>query len=460
MTRPDNRNRAGGDLAAHKTPVSLWDATAAEARVDAPLDGDARAEVAIVGGGFTGLACALGLAQRGVDARVVEARGVGYGGSGRNAGLVNAGLWVPPGDIIAQLGEQHGAALVQRLAEAPARVFALIDAHQMQCEALRCATIHAAHSARGFAELRRRFEDWRRLGAPVELLDAQATADATGARGFHGGLLDRRAGTINPMGYARGLARAAVAAGAVVNTGARVNRLQRAGGKWRLDTATGAVTASKVVLATNAYSDDLWRALKRSITVIHYFQVATKPLGERAQQILPGRHGLWTTGAIMYSLRRDHCGRIIIGSMGRVIGGGAGDRGAGDGDSDGDSDSGDINRGLSARWAKRMLRRLFPALGAVELERAWHGQIGLTPDHLPRIYRLAGDLYAPMGYNGRGIGPGTVFGLALADFLAGGDESRLPLPLGELQTLTGARVKSRLYDAAFTVNQAFKNIGR
>jgi len=455
MIRSDNRNRAAGDSAAHKTPVSLWDATAAESRIDAAFDGEVAADVAIVGGGFTGLACALRLAQRGVDARVLEARAIGYGGSGRNAGLVNAGLWVRPQDIIARLGDAHGQALVQRLGDAPARVFGLIDAHQIQCEAMRCATIHAAHSARGVAELRRRFEDWRRLGAPVELLDAQSVADATGARGFHGGLLDRRAGTINPMGYARGLARAAVAAGAVVNTGARVTRLQRARRQWRLDTSAGAVTANKVVLATNAYSDDLRHALKRAVTIIHYFQVATKPLGERAAQVLPGGPGLWTTGAIMYSLRRDQFGRIIIGSMGRIIGrGGDGDRGAGDNDSDGC----DINRGLSARWAKRMLRRLFPALGAVEIDAAWHGQIGLTPDHLPRIYRLAADLYAPMGYNGRGIGPGTVFGSALADFLVDGDESRLPLPLTELQNVTGARVKSRLYDAAFTVNQAFKNL--
>jgi len=129
--------------ASYQNPVSLWDATAAESRIDAALDGDARAEVAIVGGGYTGLACALRLAQLGVDARVLEARGVGYGGSGRNSGLVNAGLWLRPQSIIAQLGDVHGAALVRRLGDAPARVFELIDAHGIQCEAAQSGTIHA-----------------------------------------------------------------------------------------------------------------------------------------------------------------------------------------------------------------------------------------------------------------------------------------------------------------------------
>lgn len=432
--------------APNKTAVSLWDGTAEEAPIEAPMRGgenigaatEAATEVAIVGGGFTGLSAALHLSQKGIGAHVLEARSIGHGGSGRNAGLVNAGLWLPPQDIIARLGEERGAALVRRLCDAPACVFALIDKHQIRCEAARCGTIHAAHSPRGYDELRRRFDDWNRLGAAVELLSLEATAEQTGAAGFYGGLLDHRAGTINPMGYARGLARAAIAAGAVVNTGVEVKTLQRAAGKWHLDTSAGHVTADKVVLATNAYTGDLWRALRRCFTTIYYFQVATKPLGERAARILPGGHGLWTTGAIMFSLRRDRFGRIIIGSMGRVIGGARGG-------------------GISARWARRSLRRLFPGLGEVELETAWHGQIAMTPDHLPRIYRLAEDLYAPIGYNGRGIAPGTAFGMAMADFLESGDESRLPLPVTALKTAPGAGLKSRLYDAAFTANQMFKN---
>jgi len=423
-----------------KNSVSLWEASAEEQPVHSPMTGDINTEVAIVGGGFTGLSTALHLAQQGIRAHVLEAQTIGYGGSGRNVGLVNAGLWLPPRDITARLGESRGAELTRRLAEAPEYVFSLIDKHRIQCEAMRRGTIHAAHSPKGYQELQRRAEQWNRLGAPVELLDREAAAEKTGTSAFYGGLLDHRAGVINPMGYVRGLGRAAMAAGAVVNTGIAAGKLRREAGRWHLETASGSVAADSVVLATNAYTGDLWPELKRCFTMIHYFQVATEPLGERAARVLPGGHGLWTTGAIMLSLRRDRFGRIIIGSMGRVIGGARG--GSGD---------------ISAKWAKRNLRHLFPDLGEVELETAWHGQIAMTPDHLPRIYRLAEDLYTPIGYNGRGIGPGTVFGMAMAGFLAGGDESQLPLPVTALKTAPGARIKSRLYDAAFTANQMVKN---
>ena len=139
----------------------------------------------------------------------------------------------------------------------------------------------------------------------------------------------------------------------------------------------------------------------------------------------------------MFSLRRDAFGRLVIGSMGRVLGG---------------------TSGLSRRWATRMLRRLFPDLGDVEIETAWHGQIAMTPDHLPRIHRLDEGLYTPVGYNGRGIGPGTLFGKAMAELLAGGREEDLPLPVSDPKPLATAPLVSRAYDLAFSANQFLKSI--
>jgi glycine/D-amino acid oxidase-like deaminating enzyme len=401
------------------------------------MSGDIDTDVAIVGGGFTGLSTALHLAEKGVEARVLEAETIGYGGSGRNAGLVNAGLWLPPQDVRARLGESRGASLISLLSDAPAYVFSLIERHQMQCEATRAGTIHAAHSPGGYQDLARRAEEWQRLGAPVELLDKAQAERKTGSSAFFGGLLDHRAGTINPMGYVRGLARAAIQVGAKVHTGVRVTRLLREPSKWRLETTAGTVTANTVVLGTNAYTDNLWPNLKRSFTMIHYFQCASEPLGDRAAAILPGGQGLWDTGKIMFSLRRDRFGRVIVGSMGKVIGAG---------------------NGLSQRWAARRLQRLFPDLGNVEFEKSWHGQIAMTPDHLPRIHRLAEGLYTPIAYNGRGIAPGTVFGKAMADLLTGGREDDLPLPLSPLKPLATGALMSRVYQAAFTANQYVKSI--
>ena len=420
----------------HTSAISLWDRSAEEPALSSPLDGDVATELAIVGGGFTGLSTALHAAQRGIACQVLEARQIGYGGSGRNVGLVNAGLWLPPQDVRRRLGEERGATLVKALGEAPSYVQSLIERHQIRCEATRTGTIHAAHSPRGYADLARRAEEWRRLGAPVDLLSRERAAELIGSDRFHGGLVDHRAGTINPMGYVRGLARAAQGAGAKIATGVTAQKLRRDGARWIVETDRGQVAAESVVLGTNAYSDDLWPGLKNTFTMIHFFQLATVPLGERGKSILKGGQGLWDTGPIMFSLRRDAFGRLIIGSMGTVVGG---------------------MTGLSHRWAKRTLARLFPDLGKVGFEHSWHGQIAMTPDHLPRIYRLADGLYTPIGYNGRGITPGTIFGKAMADLLSGGREEHLPLPITAPSEVKSAPVMSRLYQLAFLSNQFLKS---
>lgn len=417
--------------------ISLWDVSAEEPAMSSPMTGDTTADLAIIGGGFTGLSTALHAAEKGIECQVLEARKIGYGGSGRNVGLVNAGLWLPPQDVRQRMGEQRGAALVKTLGDAPEYVQSLIQKHQIRCEATRTGTIHAAHSPKGYADLARRADEWRRLGAPVDLLSRDQAAEAIGSERFYGGLVDHRAGTINPMGYVRGLARAAQGAGARVATGVTAQKLRRVGERWIVETDRGSVVAKSVVLGTNAYSDDLWPGLKQTFTMIHYFQLATVPLGSRSSSILSGGQGLWDTGPIMFSLRRDASGRLIIGSMGTVIGG---------------------MTGLSRRWAARTLRRLFPDLGEVEFEHCWHGRIAMTPDHLPRIHRLAEGLYTPIGYNGRGITPGTIFGKAIAELLAGGREEDLPLPISEPKRVASAAVMSRLYQMAFTANQYLKSI--
>jgi glycine/D-amino acid oxidase-like deaminating enzyme len=421
---------------AGSSSLSLWDETAAEPDLVSPMLTDVVADIAIVGGGFTGLSTALHGAGKGLDVCVLEARQIGFGGSGRNVGLVNAGLWLPPQDVRARLGAERGDRLVQVLSEGPAYVMSLIEQHQIRCELTRTGTIHAAHSRRGLKDLARRAAEWNRLGAPVSLLSKDEAREKIGSSAFHGGLLDLRAGTINPMGYVRGLARAAKSAGARIHTGVSVTGLVRRGDGWLLTTAEGAVSAKSVVLATNAYTDDLLPGLRNSFVPIHFFQVATVPLGDRIASILPERQGLWDTGTIMLSLRRDDSDRLIIGSMGSVIG-------AAD--------------GLSERWAARQLKRLFPQLGPVAFQSSWHGQIAMTADYIPRIHRLAEGLYTPIGYNGRGIAPGTLFGKALADLLAGGDEADLPLPVTGVKRESMRGVKAGFYQTAFAANQLIRS---
>ncbi|MBM7070311.1 FAD-binding oxidoreductase [Actibacterium sp. 188UL27-1] len=421
-----------------KSAISLWDSSSAEEDyANEGLPGD-EVDVAIVGGGFTGLSTALHCAELGLSTQVMEAKQIGFGGSGRNVGLVNAGVWHPPAKVREKLGDTYGQRFVQRFGDGPEKVFSLIERHQIRCEVTKTGTIHAAHAPAGFVDLKARFKEWERLGAPVQLLNRHEVSQLTGTDAFFGGLLDARAGTVNPMGYCRGLARAARGAGAAITTGVPVTKLQKEGPSWRVDTDKGPVVAKSVVLGTNAYTDDLWPGLRNVFTKIHYFQLATEPLGERVRHILPERQGLWDTGQIMFSLRRDMEDRLIIGSMGTVLG-----------SKDG---------GLSHRWARKQLKRLFPDLGPVTFEEAWHGQIAMTPDHLPRIHKLDEGLFTSIGYNGRGITTGTLFGEAIARLLTGADPNDLPLPLTDITTVPSAPIMSRLYQTAFTANQILKAI--
>ena len=419
-------------------PISLWDRTAPDTGLTGMTTISDRAALAIIGGGFTGLSTALHAAERGLDVQLIEAHDIGHGGSGRNVGLVNAGVWLHPSKVIATLGAERGAHFMRHFAAGPETVFNLIERHQINCEATRSGTIHAATSPSGLRDLETRWREWSAMGAPVDFLDARAVAARTGSRGFFGALLDHRAGTINPMGYCRGLARQAIAAGARIATNRKVQQLEKTPGGWRLHMDGAVLQANTVVLATNAYSDNLWPDLAHSYDSISYFQMATDPLGARAASILPGGQGLWDTGKIMMSLRRDKAGRLIIGSMGAMIG--------------------TPQKGVSQRWANRKLARLFPDLGPVEFTNGWDGQIAMTSDHLPRIHQLDDGLFTPVGYNGRGITTGTIFGMAIAELLTGGDRANLPVALTHLQQSRPNRLMPALYRIVFAANQIVRGL--
>ncbi|MDC0976404.1 FAD-binding oxidoreductase [bacterium] len=422
--------------AIHK-PMSLWDDTSTETvrtRNDGVKD---TVDVVIVGAGFTGLSAAIHCTENGMSCHVIEAEHVGYGGSGRNTGLVNAAAWLPPQDVIKQLGAEAGKKFVDIFSDAPSFVFGLIKKYNIECEVTNTGTIHAAHGKSGFVDLQYRKSEWDRLGAPVDLLSADETAELTGTRRFYGALVDKRAGTINPMGYCRGLARAALQNGAKLTTNCRVHNVIKENDGWRIITSNGDLRAKYVILGTNAYTDKLWPGLSQTFTRINYFNCATVPLGERIRYILPQRQGLWDTGKIMFSLRRDKYDRLIIGSMGRT--------------------HGNRKSGITKRWASAQLKRLFPDLGPVEFENIWYGEIAMTPTHLPGVHQLDRNLYTSIGYNGRGITTGTIFGKALADMISSSSPDGLPLPITQMAKVSTGPFMSTVYKSIFSANQILKS---
>ncbi|TXI07094.1 MAG: FAD-binding oxidoreductase, partial [Rhizobium sp.] len=390
----------------------LWEKTAGEAPRTSPLAADVVADVAIVGGGFTGLSAALHLAEAGRRVVVIEGTEIGFGGSGRNVGLINAGMWVMPDDLPGELGDIHGERLLRLLGEGPQIVMSVIDRHGIECELERNGTLHCAVGKPGLKEITERARQWQKRGAPVELLDAAETAARTGTGAYAGSLLDRRAGTLQPLAYVRGLAHAALRAGASLYTGSPVRSCTREGAGWKVSTAKGSAVAEWVVVATDAYSEGPWAEVRREQVHLPYFNLATRPLPpDLRNTVLPGREGVWDTKEILSSFRMDRAGRLVFGSVGAL-------RNAG--------------RTIHAGWAKRSLARLFPQLGPVDFEHEWYGKIGMTDNALPRFHRFARNVIGFSGYNGRGIAPGTVFGRTLASLILGDlSEADLPLPVSE-----------------------------
>jgi len=407
----------------------LWELTAPPAPETANLSGHIKADVAVVGGGFTGLSTALHLAEAGTSVAVLEAVEIGFGASGRNFGLVNAGLWVRPEDQKKLLGPEHGERLLKLLNNTPAVVFELIEKHAIDCDPVKNGTLHCAVGKSGFAEIKERARQWTARGVPVKLLDAAETAARTGSTGYTGALFDPRAGTLQPLAYVRGLARAALSAGAKIFTGSAVIGAERTKDKWIVRTAGGSVEANWIVMATDAYtlSGTPWPEIRREQIHLPYFNVTTKPLSSNLRRsILPGGEGAWDTRQVLSSFRLDRDGRLIFGSVGALRGSGT---------------------AIHRAWAKRAMQKLFPQLGDIEFETEWFGMIGMTDNHLPKFHRFAPNVVGFSGYNGRGIAPGTVFGRVLAQHILGKiGEDELPLPVTAPRDAPFRAVKEAYYE--------------
>ncbi len=376
-------------------PPSLWAATACSAPETPALDGDQRVDVAIVGGGFTGLSSALHLAQGGTDVAVLEAGEPGWGASGRNGGQVIPGLKEDPREIIARFGPEQGEKMIKAAGCAADLVFDLIRRYDMDCDGQQMGWIQASHTQGNLETLRRRHKDWADRDANVAWLERDELTRRMGDDRYHGGWIDKRGGGVQPLGYARELARVAQKNGARIHGASPVQNLRRDSDGWHLQTPSGALMADKVILATNGYTDGLWPGLAQSVIPVFSVQVATAPLGENIRgKVLGGGEVLSDTHRVLWYFRQDGHGRLIMGGGGSAY----------------ESGAEKVYEGLRDR-----VRSLLPEAGDVPFEFAWNGKVAITRDHYPHLHELAPGLWASLGYNGRGVAMATMMGKILAD---------------------------------------------
>ena len=390
--------------------TSLWYATAPPPPPTRTLDEVLRADVCIVGAGYTGLTTALELAHRGVDVVVLEAQEPGFGGSGRNAGhctptFTHYGL----PDLRKMLGEPWAERLIARQTQANARVSDMIQRFQIQCEWQQNGYIQAAARPSAIAAIERKVRDYNAVGAKTRFVDKQEVEAITGSPRFFGGWFHTEGGHLNPLGYARGLARAAMQEGARLFTGSTVTGVTPHNGRWSVATSRGNVVADKVIFATGAYTVEGWPKLDESFRIMRVFVAATQPLAEDERRaVLPQNTTMHDGRGDIYVYKYNAQGRIVasmfpMGRRGRDM---------------------DYTRKVMSdrlKWLHPQIRQ------ELRWEYFWFGELDMQRRTVPRLYGLAPGVVALTGLSGRGVPTGSMLGGILSEWALDVPEKDLSL---------------------------------
>ncbi len=385
---------------------SWYAASAAPLAPFPALAGATTGDVAVVGGGYTGLSAALHLAEAGFDVVLLEANRVGWGASGRNGGQVGPGQRRDQDWLEQAAGEDRARALWDLAEEARALVAALAARLRIDCD-LKPGIVYAAHKPadvpayNAYAERLARTYGYDR----AQPLGRTEVAAMLGTEAYHGGLFYPDAAHLHPLDYARGLARAASAAGVRIFETTRV--LRRTG--TRIEAAAGAVTARRVVLATNGYHGDLEPAVSARVMPINNFIVATEPMdAARARALIPDDVAAADSRFVVNYWRLTADRRLLFGG----------------GETYGYRFPADI-----AGLVRPRLLRTYPQLADLRLTHAWGGTLAITVNRMPAFQRLDHEVYSASGYSGHGVAIATLAGKLIAEAIAG-DASRFDVFAG------------------------------
>ena len=378
---------------------SYYAATAPAVAPRPALAGSERADVCIVGAGFTGISAALHLAERGYSVIVLEAERVGWGASGRNGGQVGSGMRESMDDLERTLGPSRAESLWALSEEAKAIIAERIARHGIECD-WRPGNLLASTRERymGWIEAEAEFCQ-RRFGYHgYRMLSRAEMREEVASDCYVGGRMDTGGGHLHPLRFVLGMAAAAHGAGARIFEGSRVERI-RWGRPAEVSTARGVVTAEHVVLAGNAHLGRLEPRLEPRIMPIVNHQLATEPLGE------PRAGSLVRSGACVHSTRfvvdyfrctPDH--RLLFGG----------------GETYSDRPPDDL-----AEFVRRYLLRVFPQLADVRIDHAWSGRLAITMSRLPHVGRVAPNGFFAHGFSGHGVALTQIAGKLVAEAVAG-----------------------------------------
>lgn len=373
-----------------------------------PVEGDY--EVAVIGGGFTGLSAARALAKAGVKVALLESEHVGFGGSGRNGGHLNNGVAHGYATAKAELGADRAARLYRAFDASIDLIEQIVAEENIACDFRRAGKLKLASKPSHVAGLRANYElIHAEIDPDTEFLSREDLKGEIGSDAFHGAMLYRKSGMMHMGRYVHGLAEAAHRHGATIWHHAPVTARMPDGSGWRLVTPKGQLTARQVILATNAYTSGPFDYFRKRVISMGSFIVATRPLTQdEVAATMPGNRTCVTSMNVGNYFRMSPDNRLIFGGRARFST-----------VSDQQSDA------LSGQILRQSLAQIFPHLADVQIDHCWGGLVGMTKDRFPRAGRTDGVLFS-MGYSGHGAQISTLMGTVLAD-MAMGREGTNPL---------------------------------
>lgn len=393
-------------------PTSSWYAATAHHPAFPPLNGDHVTDVAIIGGGYTGLGAAIELAGQGVDVTVLDSAQIGSGASGRNGGQIHTGQRLDPMHLESLFGADRARQLWDMSQDARASLSDLIATHHVDCD-LKGGLIHSWHKPE-FAADDRAYADFvrERYGYDkIRLLSKAETASELGTDVYHGGIFDGGGGHLHPLKLAIGMVGAAATLGARLFENSHVTGYEQRGDGVHLRLANGAtVTAQRLLICGNGYMEGLNETVDAHVMPINNFILTTEPLDDPA--ILPNDYAAADSRFVVNYWRKTPDNRLLFGG--------------------GENYTPWFPKDLKA-FVRRNMLKVYPQLANVRISHAWGGTLAITLSRAPFVRQLAPNIFVSAGYSGQGVVLAPYFGRLLARAITGNSKdvdllAQLPTP--------------------------------
>ncbi|AFU97865.2 NAD(P)/FAD-dependent oxidoreductase [Simiduia agarivorans] len=378
---------------------SYYAATAITAPPVKVLEGEVRADVCIIGGGYTGVSSALHLAEKGYKVVLLEANKLGWGASGRNGGHVGTGQRKEQEDLEQMLGMDTAKALWNLGLEAVETVESIIERHGIECD-LKHGILHLASKAREADGFRAGVEHLQKVYGydQARYLDKAAVDQEVGSDQYHAGYLDLGSRHLHPLNYLLGMANAAEKAGAVFYQDSPVLDYSQ-GQKVVVRTEKGQVSADHLIFATNGYLAGLEPGLAKKIMPINNFVLATEPLSPaQARKLITHDYALQDSLFVINYWKLSGDNRLIFGG--------------------GENYTSRFPTDMKGFVRKYMLR-VYPELAGTGIDYAWGGTLAITLNRLPCFGKLGPNVYYAQGFSGHGVPTATMAGKLMAEAVSG-----------------------------------------